>query len=287
MSARNELPLRRGATGRLLFMLVALLSYVAALGAAGLVVMHAGLEGARDTLATTLTLQIPADESDARLRTAMAVLHQTPGILSVRQLDMAQTARLLAPWLGPSAPIEELPVPRLIELRTDPERGVDLASLRRQLASVVPQARLEDHGGLATGLRRTATAAEAALAAVLALGLLLIGVLAVFAVRAGLSAERAQIELVHLLGAADRAIGGPYVRRWLWLGIIGGAIGTAAAYATGLALAHAEAIVRLQVPAGDAGWHLWAVLIGVAAAAALIAMTSAQITVRRRLARLP
>jgi cell division transport system permease protein len=284
-----KLPLGHADAARLLPWVLALMAYVAALGAVGLAVAHAALRASQAALSTTMTLEVPAAASPARLRTLLAVLHQTPGIASAHLLDEAATARLLAPWLGPAVPIDGLPVPHLIDLRTDPGRGPDLAALRHELASVVPEARLEDHRALADAMHGAATPVKAVLAAALAAGLTLIGVVAAFAVRAGLAAQSERLELLHLLGAGDRAIARQIAKRWLWLGCAGGAIGAGAAFLTVLALARADAIVRLQASDGAAiaGWQMWGVLVAVAALAGLIAMSSAQITVWRRLARLP
>lgn len=287
---RYALPLNRARAPRLLCLVLALMAYVAALGAAGLVAIRDSLRAPDNALATTLTLQVPADASQARLRTVMALLHQTAGIGSVRQLGNTETARLLTPWLGPSAPIDNLPVPHLIEIRTGPARDMDLATLRRQLAAVVPQARLEDHRILLDGMRRSAVFLEAILAAALTIGLALIAFLTVFAMRARLAIEQPGIELAHLLGAADRAISRQLAGGWLLLGEIAGILGAGAAFLTILALGEASATVRLQAPigfSGVAGLRVWSALIGVAAAAGLIAATCARITVRRSLARLP
>lgn len=287
---RFVLPLSRaGASPTLLFVL-ALMAYMAALGAAGLVAINGNLRASRQALAATLTLEVPADASPARLRTMMAVLHQSPGIASVRELDRTELARLLLPWLGPAAPIDDLPVPRLIELKTGPQSGLDLATLRRRLASVVPEARLEDHRAVLDGVREAAGSLAVVLAVVLAIGLALIAFATVFAVRTQLAIERAGIELAHLLGAADRVIARHFARGWLMLGWGAGIIGVGAAFFTIMALGDARSIIRLQAPltlSGAAGWRLWGALIGVAAATGLIATAAAQTTVRRRIARLP
>src|SRR5439155_1673889 len=126
-------------------LIFALMVYLAGLGAAGLIVLEDALGTAAELLATSLTLQVPAETSDARMQTGMALLRQTPGIASVRPLDRAEAARLLEPWLGPGAKLDILPVPRMIDLRLARDGAPDLAALQRQLAGVVPGAQLEDH----------------------------------------------------------------------------------------------------------------------------------------------
>ena len=94
---------------------------------------------------------------------------------------------------------------------------------------------------------------------------------------------------MHLLGAADADIAGQFAIRSLALGLTGGAIGAAAALLTVVALGGAGGVVQLPAPIGETGiadWRVWAVLIGGAAAAGLIAMASAQVAVLRWLARM-
>jgi cell division transport system permease protein len=288
--ARLGLPLGRDAAARFLPWLLGLMVYVAALSGVGLIVLHASLRGAQHALAATLTLEVPADASPARLRTAVAVLRQTRGIAAVRLLDEAETARLLKPWFGSAAALAHLPVPRLIDLEADPGRRLDLATLHKRLAWVVPGARLEDHRPLLQGMRAAALRVNGILAAIIAVALALIAASAAFAAGAGLRADRPEIELLLLLGAADRAIARQVALRWLRLGALGGLIGAVAALLTVRALGDVGAVVRLPAavaatPFGD--WRLWAVVGGSVPAAGLIAMAGARVAMLRRLARLP
>lgn len=287
---RPDLPLGRGEAMRFLPWVLALLVYVAGLGGSGLIVLDGTLRAAERSLAASLTLELPADLSQARRETVMALLRQTPGILAAHLLEPAETARLLEPWLGPAVPLDELPVPRLVDLRIDPAGMPDLAALRHRLASVVPEARLDDHRPWIEGAQMAARRVESILAAAIAAALLLIAASAVFAVRTALLVDRSVVELLHLLGAADADIARHFAIRSLHLGLSGGLIGAAALLLTLALLGGAGALVQLPAPiaaAGIADWRLWGVAVGAVLAAGLIAMASARIAVLRRLARLP
>ncbi|MGC2413221.1 MAG: hypothetical protein WA459_11070 [Stellaceae bacterium] len=289
-AARRGLPLGRDQSARFLPWIIALLVYVAGMGGVGLLVLDHTLRAAEQTLATTATLQIPADASDARLATVLALLRQTPGIQSVHLLEPAETARLLEPWLGPAVPLDELPVPRLIDLRIDPNGGADIAALRLQLASVAPNSRLDDHLPWPRGMHAAARRIEGILAASITVALLLIAVSAVFAVRTTLMADRSVAQLLHLLGAADAVIARLFATRSLRLGLLGGVIGAVAALFTILALRGAGSMVQLPAPGdlrGADDWRVFAILGGVVPAAGLIAMASAWVAVRRRFALMP
>jgi cell division transport system permease protein len=288
--ATRYLPLRRDEALRLLPWVFALLTYVAGLCGFGLIVLHGSVRAAEGSLATTMTLQVPAETSNARLETVLALLRQTKGMLSAQLLEPAETAKLLEPWLGPKVPLAALPVPRLIDLRVDPAGRPDLAALQHQLASVVPEAQLDDHRPWLDGMRSAARWIETVLAAAVAVALMLIATSSVFAVRAGLMIDRSAVEVLHLLGAADAEIARQFATRCLQLGLLGGAIGAAAMLLTVFALGGAGSVLQLPTPStvkGIADWRFWLVLTAVVVTAGLIAMASAWLTVRRWLARMP
>jgi cell division transport system permease protein len=297
--AWRALPLGPYDSARLLPWVVALLVYLGGLGGVGLIDVDARLRAAEQMLATTLTVQVPAEASNARLETVLALVRQTPGIQSVHLLEAAEIAGLLEPWLGPAAPLDELPVPRLIDLRRDPKGRVDIAKLRQQLAAVVPDARLDDHLPWPKGMRAAARRIEGILAAGIAVALLLVAAASVFATRAALLPDRSVAELLHVLGAADAAIARGFAVRWFQLGLAGGVIGALAALLTIGGLGDAGSLVQLPAPSpariaangiaanGIADWRFWTVLIGAVLAAGLIAMAGAWATVRRRLALMP
>ncbi len=204
-------------------------------------------------------------------------------------LTPAETAHLLEPWLGPSVPFADLPMPRLVDLRTDPAKTIDLATLRKHLASVVPGARLDEHRAWLQGLHAAALRLDLILAAGLAVALALVATSAAATTRSALIAHHSLIDLVLLLGAADSAIASPFAVRALRLGLLGGVIGSAVLALTIAALGNVAGIVEPAVPiagTGVADWRLWAILIGLVVAAGLIATASSWLTVWRLLARM-
>jgi len=288
--ARRELPLGRDPVGHFLPWIIGFLVYVAAIGAIALLLFGGTLADWDRSLTSSLTLEIPADASAARIEMTVALLRQTPGIAAVRLLEPAETARLLEPWLGTAAPIDTLPLPRLVDLRIDPAAAVDFATLEQRLESIAPGARLDDHRLWLGRLRAFAARIETVITAVVGAAVLLLVLLAAVAARTGFALHRAQIELLRLLGATDRDITRQFQRQALWLALIGGCGGAIAAAATLVALARAGRAVALPLPfvaRGLADWRLWALLIAAVPAAGLVATATARAAIGRRLARLP
>jgi cell division transport system permease protein len=258
----------------------ALIAYVAAMMGIGLLGLSDMLSEWHRLQAGVLTLQLPADTSAARTEMALAVLRQTPGVTGARLVDPAEAKRLLEPWLGPSVPLDQLPLPRLVDLRVAPDAAIDFAALRQKLTSVAPGAELEERQAELDGRRVDMRRAVG----VLAIGLFMVAVfgvmLLVHAIWDHLLRHQPVIELLHRLGADDGDIAARFQRQALLLGLLGSA-GAAVAGALTVIWPGYGGLLHF------ADGRVWAVAIGVALATGLIAMAAARIMVLRRLAHMP
>jgi cell division transport system permease protein len=277
---RLDISFGREPKALLLCGVLALVAYVAAMMGIGLLGLSDMLGELNRLQAGSLTLQLPADTSAARTEMALAVLRQTPGITGARLLDPAETKRLLEPWLGPSVPLDQLPLPRLVDLRIDPNAAIDFAALRQKLTSVAPGAELEERPA---GDDRQATARHAVEVLAFGLGVLaLLGVMSlVLFIWDHLLRHQQAIVLLHRLGADDGDIAVPFQTQALLLGLLGG--GSGALGGALILLAVGGAALSLHFT----DWRVWVVTVGVALATALIATAAARVMVLRRLARMP
>lgn len=179
-----------------------------------------------DDLSQSATLRIsgPADQREAQTEAALGILQETPGIASSRPLSAQEQAALLAPWLGADLPLEDLPLPQLIEVIAD-QTGYDTGALQQRLTDEVPGAVLDDHSrwsaplvDAAQGLKRLGL-----------ISLLLIGgtmaAMVTLAARAALAANTQVIEVLRLVGAQDRFVTRAFVRRLTLRALMGSSIG--------------------------------------------------------------
>jgi cell division transport system permease protein len=287
---RLDLPLRQDASGRFLPWIIALMVYLAAAGGITLIWLGDALKNWNSELSSTLTLQLPADASAARIDMTLGALRQTKGVVSARPLDQAETAKLLEPWLGSSMPIDTLPLPKLIDVRIDPATPIDFPKLRQELDSIVPSAQLDNNRSWLGGMRSFALRVEGVVSIGVIVVTLLIVTIVVFTARIGLAIHRSVIELLHLLGAQDAYIARQFQVHALWLGLRGGIIGGIAAALTVVILGPAGYVLALPVPVTTYGifdWRLWLLLIAALLAAGGVAMATARFTVLRQLARMP
>lgn len=78
---------------------------------------------------STLRISAPAGEVATQTEAALRVLRTTPGIVDARALTLDEQRGLLAPWFGADLPIDDLPLPQLIDI-TETDAGYDAAGLR-------------------------------------------------------------------------------------------------------------------------------------------------------------
>lgn len=179
-----------------------------------------------DELARSATLRItaPADQRAAQTEAALTILRQTPGVASARALSSEEQSALLAPWFGTDLPLDDLPVPQLIEvIEGDP--GYDAAGLRLRLSGEVPGAVLDDH----TKWRRPLVDAAQSLRRLALISVLLIAgataAMITLAANAALAANAQVVEVLRLVGARDRYIAHAFVRRFTIRALVGAGVG--------------------------------------------------------------
>ncbi len=238
-------------------------------------------------LARTATVRISAPEGQMAGQTeaALRVLETTTGVARARALDDAEQAALLEPWFGPDLPLDQLPIPRLIEV-TETEAGFDVQGLRLRLAAEVPGAVLDDH----TRWRRPLVQAASRLRLLGWLSLALIGAamaaMITLAAQAALAANAQVITVLRLVGAQDDFIARAFVRRFAVRGLGGAAIGTVLGCLAILALPSARIEGGFLTGLGFQGWH-WLLPLLIPPLAGLVAFAATRAAARRRLEKMP
>ena len=174
---------------------------------------------------STIRLSAPPAEVEAQTWAVLAILEQTPGVESARAMSDEEQRALLEPWFGPELPIEDLPVPRLIEI-FETSDGYDATGLRQRLAAEAPGAVLDDH----TRWREPLVDAAGRLRLLGWMSLALIAgtmaALITLAAQAALSANAPVIRVLRLVGARDGYIARAFVRRFTLRALAGAAGGT-------------------------------------------------------------
>lgn len=289
VETRSVMP-AAGSTGLSLVLVIAAMCFLAslALGAA-LSVADVTSSWTRD-LSGAITIEVKPTDSmspDVQMNAALNLLNATQGVVSARALSKADITALLEPWLGQGNVTNDLPLPNLIDVRIDPNATPDLDALAQSLSKAVPGAEVDTHRQWQTQLLHAARAAEWLAYAVLIVVASTMIAIITFATRAGLSANKEVVEVLHLTGARDRFIAAEVQRHFLHLGLRGGMIGLLMSVATFLLLGAQDGAANMfLVPTYGLKLEYYPALICVPLAAALVAVVTARMTVLRTLHRL-
>ncbi len=293
----DELGLRHALADRVLPLVVAAMSFLAALAIAGWVGAALLARHWEQGAGATLTVQVPApldragDEAD-RLSAAMAVLRQTPGVAAARALPRPELDALLRPWLGAAPGDLALPLPGVIAVRLS-DASMATGPLEARLNASVPGTLVESHTNWASRVVLLARSIQACAGAALFVVSVVAAAMVAIATRAGLATRREAIEIVHGLGATDGYIASRFAARTTSLATAGGLVGGVAALPVLLAIARLAAPFTSGISGGLAGAAaalpspVWMLLPGLPLFAAAIGFATAQATVRIWLRALP
>ncbi|MGI4978545.1 MAG: cell division protein FtsX [Janthinobacterium lividum] len=301
----DALGLRRALSDRLLPGLVAAMAFLAALALAGAVAASSLASRWREGAGAVLTVQVPDPLSPSvaapgvdRVDAVRALLGTQPGVAAAHLLGEAELGELLRPWLGAGGTLS-LPLPGVIEVRLRADAAAEGGDgLAARLSGAAPGTLVERNGDWMRRLGALARSLQACAAAALLVVAGVAAAVVAVATRAGLSARRDAIGIVHGLGATDGFIAGRFAARATLLASGGAGVGALAALPVLLGLASLAA--PFAAPAGadaaGAGWlgglgalpaTIWGALPALPLAAAAIGWGTAQFTVRRWLRRLP
>jgi cell division transport system permease protein len=218
--------------GRALVAVVAIMTFLASLTTGAVMLVRTAASDWQADVAREVTIQVrPVEGRDveADVKRAAELARSLAGIAEVRPYSKEESARLLEPWLGAGAQLDDLPVPRLIVVRLALGAAPDLGKLKKSLAEQVAGASLDDHRAWIDRMRAMTQAAMLGGIVILVLVLAATVLSVVFATRGAMATNRPIVEVLHFIGATDGFIAGQFQRHFLALGLQGGAIGGGAA----------------------------------------------------------
>lgn len=259
---------------------VAVLCFLACLTALGVIASDRASRDWSNQLsgeATVIVRPKTTESPDSAAARAAEALAGAPGVSEARAIERAKAEALIAPWLGPSVDLEDLPVPRLVAVTLDPKRPATAASLDHALKAAGVDAIVDDHSMWIGDIRRAAGLTRWFGLAVFLLIAATAAAVVAFATRAGLAARRDVVETLHLTGAQDAFIAQLFQVRFAKTAAVAGLFGAAGAAIIG---------AFLRLIGGGAGLTpvlpvKWIDLLAVApcpVAAALVAAVAARIT---------
>ncbi len=293
----RELPLSKDSSNLFLKIMISISVFLFAVTLAGVLAINSMLINWNSSILGSLTVQIiPVNSSDrqkARDETivqeqrAVAMLEAMPETIKVTPLNEDQLQHLLRPWLGDDVNIDDLPTPRLIDVKIKPRAEINFKVLAEKLASVAPQASLDNHKLWLNKLINFAAGIKMLALAVLLLVICVTSGAIFYTTQTSLGLHRDVIEILHLMGAKDTYIAQQYAGRTAILGFIGGIIGVALAVPVIFLIAHmAGQIEGGIINEAHLSRGAWTAITSLPIFSALIAMQTAYYTVKKTLERM-
>ena len=224
----NPIVPERSVASQTLIIVVAIMSFLTCLTFAIVMIVWQQASNWQNDISSEVTIQIRPIEgismSDEIAR-AIALAENTPGIARVSNVDDEWSKKLLEPWLGSDFDLSELPVPRMLILELDSERGVNLKGLAERLTATVPGATLDDHRLWLDRLNGMAN--TTILVGFIIMGLILTAMIlsVTFATHGAMTGNHEVLEVLHFVGGRDVFIASEFQRRFLLLGLKGAIMG--------------------------------------------------------------
>ena len=265
--------------------LIAVLSLLACLAAAGGVAAERAASGWSRALRTEATVQVRprvGETGDAAAARAAETLSGLDGVQEAAVLDRAAAEALLRPWLGEAA-LPDLPLPYLVTVRLDAAQPASAVSLSRALAEAGLDASVDDHSLWREEVERSAAWIAALALAVFCVTAGAAAVAVIYATRTGLAAQAETIEILSLHGATSNTIAAQFQQRY---GLLAGAAGAIAAAASAFLILVLRMLGGSEglIPALPLTWSDIILVSPTPLVAATVALVTARVTVLRRLA---
>ena len=217
----------RSVAGRTLVLLIAIMTFLSGVTLGGVVLVQKSAIAWSSDVGREVTIQIRPVEGevmDSNLRTAIALAEATPGVAEAHALSLADSEKLLEPWLGAGLDLSTIDIPRLVVVQLGDPKSVDLSMLSRDLQTI-KGASLETHAAWRQQLNTMAGTLVISGVLVLALIVLATVLAVVFATRGTMASNREIVDVLHFIGASNSFIAGEFQGRFLSLGFRGGVVG--------------------------------------------------------------
>lgn len=293
-----DLPLNKTTGTNFLILLIALMTFLIAMASTGSFAINAMTEAWSSGLENKATIEIPAEKSDGTLRTKEQIsaftadvaksLARNGNIKDFEILDQNDIAELVSPWLGDDMVLNEIPLPGLISLELNNSDSETIDTLVQSLALINDNIRLDTHEGWLGQLLRVTNSLQFGGAFVI----IIIAITTITAIAGGvrsrMAIHRADIELLHLMGASDDYITKQFQRHALIIASKGSLLG---AFTALCALAIIGYSQISSFSHSDASSYLTLtnslILIATPLLACFISAITARATVMRELGQMP
>lgn len=227
----SDIPFARDDAHRMLPAMVACLIGFAALLLALSVSLSNGVSAQSREVTGVLQVEVPKEVTAKKetMDRILATIRAAPGVTELVLLRDKEMESLLKPWLGEEFSLNDLPVPSMIDIKSDVEDGkttVDVAQLRTRLNAINKDINVEDRGPWVAQMARATALLQGMVVFVALLLLACVVGMIVLVARTNLKLHFKAVSLLHMFGATDEYILRQFQWNNAWLAARGAAVGT-------------------------------------------------------------
>ena len=163
----------------------------------------------------SLTIQQPTydlvgmnrqEEALNELQAITELLEQQAFVDSYQVLDDAQMEQLMSPWLGDLSQMNELPIPKLIDVQLKKDVPFSLEMLKNEINLIAPYAQVDSHRIWLSHLVDIAGGIQKTIFVIISLLVLTTAFTVIYTTRSTLLVQESTLDLLQLMGAKDSAI---------------------------------------------------------------------------------
>ena len=281
-------------TGSSLTLVIAIMSFLAALTAGGVYVIFNAANVWTNKISAEITVQIrqrAGDSGDEKSVEITRFISDQNGVKRVTPFTREQSLKLVEPWIGKSEVLKSFAIPRLIAVEIDRDNPPDISTLKKVLEAKYPGALLDDHGHWRHEIRRLTRLLELAGIGMLFLMATATGAVIIAAATSSLASNREIVSVLNFVGAEEKFIARQFEAHFLKVGIKAGIVGVGLAAIVFLCLPYltegvsssvtSQAEIRRLVGAGTLDLYGYIVLLFVVIAVAAICKMTSRYGVRR------
>ena len=224
----SDIPFARDDAHRLLPVMIAcLIGFAALLLSVAMSINHALSDQSRAVIGV-LQVEAPRNASESLLAAVTKELKSTSGVEEVTVLSTTQMEALLKPWLGQNFSMSDLPVPVILDVKTEvngQKTAVDVDGLRRALAKIDSNIKVDDRGPWVGQVAQATTLVQALIIFIALLLVACVIGMIVLVAKTNLRLHFKAVSLLHMFGATDEYILEQFQWNSAWLAARGAAAG--------------------------------------------------------------
>jgi len=207
-SAKKALSLGKDAVFRLLVLMMILLGWLSAMGAAALFSLEEVYHQWQLNQKSHISVYLMPDSTPQQIQTLEEALIIIQGVQDMRPLNQSVVRELVAPYLGYDT---TLPMPKILDVKVDPNLDRDVFDAR--VKELFPLAEVDDARSMLQTVAESVRFVQAgALLAAVAVFLVLASLVAL-TVRSGLRAQQHALNILQYIGATNAFLKGLILRQ--------------------------------------------------------------------------